>query len=566
MRKMSKKFIVCLVAFSLIAAVLPVAALADGTYGTVALETKLDTDIVVYENRFANEAAFNAVYNQDVDYGIHPINASAGSAVKFSYQSNFTGAGLAAANYESTQIRTYNGDSQKKAKGFWIDLDKVLADYGPGTYSFSFRVNSPAKPGLIEAVLNTAEDQSVLGDILWTSHDQTESSPYVNLGGHVLCRRWTEDGTGGSNNNNGNNNQDALNNVTLSSTTYVPESASHLRFFFGGTIFDGTANNYNVGGKSNGWTPVFFDDLVITKKANMYQDAAVMGGTATLTSRLTSLDGNDHDGVLISAVYDSSNGLYDFQTADVTVSGSQEETSTVNVPASGDYTIKTFFWDDLDNITPYTLSSKQYESLASDGGFETPFTYLDQRWMKSTSENADLVADAAYTGLKGVKTTKSSSDTWTYIGYGAKIPTAGTQASPGDPSLLADVLNAYGKGQYKISFMAKTAEAGATANAYLMYQPIYQDYGKLASSIGYINTTSCRYSTSAQAVTDEWTKVEYTVNFYPLPSGKTVGAGNTSGWLSYRYNNYAFWVVATGASESTSLYIDDFKIEKISDL
>ncbi|MCR4719527.1 MAG: hypothetical protein K5768_07855 [Firmicutes bacterium] len=558
MKKMSKKFMACVIAISLLAAVLPAAAFAEGTYGAVALETKLDNDIVVYENHFADEAAFNAVYNKDVDYGIHPINAAAGSAVKFTYQSNFTGAGLAAANYESTQIRTYNGDPKTKAKGFWIDLDKVLEDYGPGAYSFSFRVNSPASPGLIEAVLNTAEDQSLLGDIIWGVHDRTESSPYVNLGGHVLCRRWTES-------SNGNNNQDPLNNVRLSSTTYVPEGSEHLRFFFGGTIFDGAADSRNVGGGA-GWKPVFFDDLVITKKANGYQDTAIVGGTATLKSTLTSLDGNVHTGYLISAVYDNTNDLLYYQQSDVITVGGETPTeqpiiSTVNLPSTGGYTIKTFFWDDFENITPYCISSKPHDSLMPNSSFETPFANSAYRWTESGSNLNQDIEGAAYTGQKGVAKGISAGGTYIRVNEGPTL-SPGTSGAPGSPTALANTLLENGKGRYKISFMAKT-EDEVNASVLLQIRPYYMDYGKLDTAIGTLDKDTTRDTTAVQTASNEWSKLEYTVDFTPMPSGRTVGSSN-SGWLSYRKNNYGLLIVASNAN--TTLYIDDFKVEKICDL
>ena len=98
-------------------------------------------------------------------------------------------------------IRSYNGDSTKHSKGFWFDLDKVLEDNGPGTYKFSFRATANAGHGLVEGCLNTLENQSDLGKILWNiqsewgTPEDEEIVGGVNIGGHVLCRRWDDTGT-----------------------------------------------------------------------------------------------------------------------------------------------------------------------------------------------------------------------------------------------------------------------------------------------------------------------------------------------------------------------------------
>lgn len=550
MKKVSKKLLAGLATALMLSSMIPTVSFAAG-YGSASLETKLDNDIVVYENHFADEAAFNAVYNQDVDYGIHPINTAAGSAVKFTYQSNFTGAGLAAANYESTQIRTYNGDPKTKAKGFWIDLDKVLEDYGPGAYTFSFRVNSPASPGLIEAVLNTAEDQSTLGDIIWGVHDRTESSPYVNLGGHVLCRRWYET-------NNGNNNQDPLNNVRLSSTTYIPEGAQHLRFFFGGTIFDGAADSRNVGGGA-GWKPVFFDDLVITKKANGYNDPALQNGTINLSSTVTPLNGEaEVTGTLVSAMYDAAtNALLDVDISEsMAITTPTTVASTLNHPGAGvAYKIKTFFFDSFANLSPFCLSYDPHASLMPDVSFESPFTN-DYRWTESGNNVATTGSQEAFTGARCVSKGISSTGTYIRVGEGATISPGSSQTA------LSKVLLENGKGRYKISFMAKTRDGNA--NVLLQMRPYYMDYGKLDTAIGTLDKQSAWDSTAAQTATTEWQKLEYTVDFYPMPSGRTVGSSN-SGWLSYRKNNYGLIVVASSVNATDAIYIDDFKIEKISD-
>ena len=113
MKKMSKKLMAGLMIVSLLAAVLPVTGFAaENTSGNVSLETKLDNEIVVYENRFADEAAFNAVYNKDVDYGIHPIVNGSDGGVKFTKIGDWNNHFGNTANFVDTQLRTYNGKEQ----------------------------------------------------------------------------------------------------------------------------------------------------------------------------------------------------------------------------------------------------------------------------------------------------------------------------------------------------------------------------------------------------------------------------------------------------------------------
>ncbi len=527
-----------------------VLATADASiYGTVAVQTQIAEEYeVVYENGFDSEAEFNAVYEQDVDYGIHPIENGTDGEVKFTYKSNFTGAGLADTNYESTQIRTFNGNSKTKAKGFWIDLDHVLETYGSGAYTFSFRVNSADSPGLIEAVLNTAEDQSELGNILWEIHEASESSPYVNLGGHILISRWDNTDTWTS----------KINNVTFQSTTYIPEDAEHLRFFFGGTIYDGAANNRNVGGSST-YRPVFFDDLVISKKTN-----SAYTGMLNLSSQVVSVDGAEHSGRLISALYDSSNMLVSTAVSDVITVGSDAVSIESALDVSGGYddgyTVKTFFAEIGGRIIPYGIAYHPQTSLFPNNNLESPFTNA-YRWMDD-SNVISLSPDAAYSGSRGA--TRGIAQSGTYIKIGeSEIPSPGTSAAPGDATALAKVLLENGKGTYRISFMAKTQSGDA--NLVLHFRPYYQNYSQRDIAIGTIDTPTTRWSVGEQTATPEWREIEFEVTFNPLASGATVTAGRTDGWLSYRKNNYGMYLVGSSVNDTDVLYIDDFKVEKISD-
>lgn len=551
---MSKKLMTGLMIVSLLAAMLPATGLAsENSLGNVSLETKLNNDIVVYENRFADETAFNAVYNKDVDYGIHPIVNGSDGGVKFTYKTNFTGAGLAEANYGSTQIRTYNGNSKTKAKGFWIDLDKVLETYGAGAYTFSFRVNSKAAPGLIEAVLNTAEDQTALENIIWGSHNADESSPYVNLGGHVLCSRWDSTDAYTS----------KLDNMTFTSTTYIPEDAKHLRFFFGGTDYDGAADSRNVGGGST-YLPVFFDDLVITKKANSYMDTALKGKDINLKSTLTPLNGVEAvTGTLVVAMYDAdTNALVDVNISEeLTVTAPINVDSTLAYPGDEvkDYVIKTFFFDGFENLAPHTLSYNPHESLMPNVSFESPFTN-DYRWIESGTNITSNSAEA-YTGIRAASKGIASGGTYIKIGEGATT-TPGSASAPASPSALATMLHENGKGTYKFSFMAKTRDGNA--NLVMHIRPYYQNFGQRDVAIGYLDVASTRWSVGPQVATPEWQKFEYEITFNPLASGETVTAGNKSGWLSYRENNYGLYMVASSIGNATDvIYIDDFKVEKI---
>lgn len=554
MKKMSKRFLATLMMVFLFAALVPTAGMATTSLGSVALETRLDNEIVVYENRFADETAFNAVYNKDVEGGIHPIVNGSDGGVKFTYQTNFTGAGLAQANYKSTQIRTYNGNSKTKAKGFWIDLDHVLETYGPGAYTFSFRANSAAAPGLIEAVLNTAEDQTTLENIIWGSHNAAESSPYVNLGGHILVSRWDSTDTWTS----------PINNVTFTSTTYIPEDAEHLRFFFGGTDYDGAADSRNVGGGKT-YMPVFFDDLVITKKANSYKDAALAGRDIQLKSIISPLgDVTSVTGTLISAMYDANtNAMLDIDVVEnITAEHPITVPSALSYPGEEveDYIIKTFFFDNYESITPFTLSYNPHESLLPDVSFESPFT-TNYRWMEG-GNNLPLNEGAVYTGTRAVSKGIAKSGTYLKVGEGATV-SPGTTSAPGSATAFANMLMENGKGTYKVSFMAKTRDNNA--NLVLHVRPYYQDYSKRDIAIGAIDKSTTRWSIGPQVATTEWQQFDFEVTFNPVASGETVTAGNTSGWLSYRKNNYGVYIVGSSANDTDVLYIDDFKVTKISD-
>ncbi len=552
MKKMSKKLVACFMLVAMLATAMPMSAFAAGT-GMISLETKLDNDIVVYENRFADEAAFNAVYNKDVDYGIHPIVNGSDGGVKFTKSDNWQSHFGNTTNFGSTQIRTYNGNSKTKAKGFWIDLDKVLETYGGGAYTFSFRVNSKAAPGLIEAVLNTAEDQTALENIIWGSHNASESSPYLNLGGHVLCSRWDSTDAYTS----------KLDNMTFTSTTYIPEDAQHLRFFFGGTDYDGAADSRNVGGGST-YLPVFFDDLVITKKANSYKDAALKGKDIKLKSTLTPLNGVESvSGVLIAAMYDAD--------TNVMLSSKMTEPLTITVPTNVDitlpypgdevenYIIKTFFFDGTENLAPYTLSYNPHESLMPNVSFEAPFTN-DYRWTEG-GNNITANSTEAYTGDRAASKGIASGGTYIKIGEGATA-TPGSASAPGSTTALAKMLLENGKGTYRFSFMAKTRDGNA--NLVMHIRPYYQNFSQRDVAIGYLDVASTRWSVGPQVATPQWQKFEFEITFNPLASGETVTAGNKSGWLSYRENNYGFYLVASSLVNATDvIYIDDFKVEKV---
>ena len=174
-------------------------------YGTVAVQTEIvDEYKIVYENHFDAEADFTNYYGKSGSaYPIYPNmgTSKGGGGVKFTWSADFKNQfGSFGNSVSGFMIRTYNGDSKNHSKGFWFDLDKVLADNGPGTYKFSFRVTAKSGHGLVEGCLNTLENQSDLGKILWNVESEwgtPAEQPVVggvNIGGHVLCRRWDEGG------------------------------------------------------------------------------------------------------------------------------------------------------------------------------------------------------------------------------------------------------------------------------------------------------------------------------------------------------------------------------------
>lgn len=581
MKKMSKRLLASVMAVSLLVALVPAVGMAQGI-GTVGLETKLDNEIVVYENHFdyQSEANFaDNVLNKGGDYGIYRLdNGDADGGVKFTDSQKWYSTFGKSDNFKSSeddttgQVRVYNGNTKTKSKGFWIDLDKVLETYGPGAYTFSFRVNSKAGgPGLIEAVLNTAEDQSTLGNILWQGRARTESSQFVNLGGHVLVSREY-------NTANANGNGDAINNVTFTSTTYIPEGAQHLRFFFGGTVYDSTTATGidasilrgSVGGSAT-YLPVFFDDLVITKKANAYQDYALIGDDIKLKSTVTPLNGLEPTGRLIAAMYDAdTNEMLDVEISDeMTLTAPTVIESTLEYPGEevADYKIKTFFFDGFENLTAYSLASNPHESLFPDMSFESPFTN-DYRWVESGSkQNVNIATDVAYTGARSLtRTVAGGGSVWLSVGEGETYTASNASgtpsaANPGSPTAWAKMLQENGKGTYKISFMAKAGNANTTVE--LQMRTYYQDFGKRDVSIGYTPTPNSYDTLAKKTLSTEWQKFEYTYDFTPLPSGRTVSTSNNSGWLSYRNNNYVSYLIARNGGSETTIYIDDFKVEKV---
>ena len=547
MKKISKKLCAGLVAALLLASVIPTVSFA--AYGTASLETKLDNDIVVYENHFENKATdFDAVYNKDVDYGIHNTCLNAEGGVKYTDKADFKDAAqknghssdaqaIADNYFGSYQIRAYNGNNAKQSKGFWIDLDKVLEDYGPGTYTFSFRTSMFTGHGLAEACLNTLEDQSQLGDILWGTHTDGQDSDYVNIGGHVLCRKWDESG-------------DVLS-KTFTSTTYIPEGSEHLRFFFGGSIF--SSDSYTVGGST--YKAIFFDDLVITKKANGYNDPALQNGTINLSSTITPLGNVDSvTGTLASAIYsESTHAMLDMDISDpMTITTPTTVTSSLEHPGSGvDYQIKSFFFDSFANLSPFCLSYDPHESLMPNPSFEAPFT-SSYRWMSGNS-NLPVNTTNVYTGSRSIQGSVSNSGTWLKVGQGAIATANGTVASP---TSLAQMLLENGKGTYKVSFMAKMRDNNA--NVKLEVRRYVQSSNAQDKDMGTAEVTPHQYS-ATQTLGTDWQKMEFEIDLRP----KTLWG--SAGVISYRKNNYQFSVVVTSTNSADVIYIDDFKVEKISD-
>ena len=56
---------------------------------------------------------------------------------------------------------------------------------------------------------------------------------------------------------------------------------------------------------------------------------------------------------------------------------------------------------------------------------------------------------------------------------------------------------------------------------------------------------------------NEWQKVEFELSMYP----KTYWGGTEA--ISYRKNNYPFYLIATSTNASDAIYIDDFKVTNV---
>lgn len=523
---------------SMIASVIPTSGLAaEVTLGKVSLETKLDNDIVVYSNTFDNDAAFNAVYNKDVEGGIHFVGNS--GAVKHTYKADYKPSGTANdSNYKTPQIRVYS-EKKTHARGFYVDLDHILKQYGPGAYTFSFSTSLQTHAGLIEASLNTLEDQKQLGSILWGATTNGNHSRFVNFGGHVLVNHPT------------NSNTSQVYNKVFESTTYIPEDAEHLRFFFGGSLINDTSKNW---GGSGDYKVAYFDDLKITKKANSYKDAALVNGDIKLKSTITPLGETESaTGKLIAAMYDKdTKALLDIDVSEeVTVTVPTTLESTLKYPGVENYEIKTFFFDGIETLSPYTLAYNPHDSLMPNVSFEAPFT-TNYRWTES-GNNVDTKAASVFSGKRGIGKGISSGGTYIKIGEGATATKAGTAASA---TALANVLHENGMGKYKVSFMAKTRDNNATVK--LQARRHVQGSTKMDAGFGSAEVNE-QTSTSAVTVTPQWQKVEFELSMYP----KTYWGGTEA--ISYRKNNYPFYLIATSTNASDAIYIDDFKVTKVSE-
>ena len=511
----------------------------DSIYGTVAVETQVvDEWEVVYENDFGAESDFTNFYNKaDSDYPIYPNmgTTKGGGGVKFTWSSDFKNQ-FGKNPSTGTMIRAYNGDSTKHSKGFWFDLDKVLEDNGPGTYKFSFRVTAKAGHGLVEGCLNTLENQSDLGKILWNiqsewgTPEDEDIVGGVNIGGHVLCRRWDDTGT--------------IDEQVFESVTYIPEDAEHLRFLFGGSVdYDAS---HAVGG--NGWNPIAMDDLIISKKVSSAETDDL-----ELKSTVVSVDGGEYSGYLISALYDENNALVDTDISELTDVGEEPVEIYTSVDISDvygeDYTVKTFFADIDGHITPYGLSYDPTSSLFPNYNFENPFTE-DYRVLKYANE-VGLSADAAYSGVNGLKLDLDGGATYFSIGEGETVTKNEVSAST---TAFAKTVWENGAGTYRISFMAKATDE-ATVKAEVR-RHIFSTSKQDTNGNGSIEVTPHTYSDSEQ-ITDEWNEIQLDVEIEPMTPW-----GGASEYVSYRRNNYPLKLVITG---SGSVYVDDFKVEKISE-
>ena len=555
MKKMSKKILTGLMMTSLLASMLPTTGLAAGSaFGKVSLETKLNNDIVVYSNNFnypeldkeadvatAKKNKFNnELLNKDVPGGFHYIGESGALAYTTSGDYKPSGSGPSTterSNYKDPQIRIYSG-AANDTKAFYIDLDYILEQYGHGTYTFSFTTSMMPKNGLVEACLNTLEDQTKLGEILRTNSTDGNHSKYVNFGGHILVNHQETQNS-------------AAYNWSFTSTTYIPEDAQHLRFFFGGS--DRTSTG--VGG-SGGWKAAYFDNLVITKKANSYKDAALANGNIKLKSTISTLNGvASATGQLVAAMYDADTGalLNTDISEEITVTSTSTVESTLPYPGGNvkDYVIKTFFFDGFETLAPYTLAYNPHESLMPNVSFEAPFTD-SYRWTES-GNNVDTKPAYVYSGNRAIGRGITSGGTYIKIGEGKTATANGTVATP---TALSNVLHENGMGKYKVSFMARTRDNNASA--YLMVKRHVQGTKEMDAAIGKYEVSGYP-NTAAQTITNEWKKFEYELDFYP----RTHSGG--SNLINYRQNNYPFYIVASSTNANDAIYIDDFKVEKISE-
>lgn len=538
------KSFACILSAALSMTAIGVSAYADEPiYGTVAVQTEIaDEYEIVYENHFDAETDFTNYYNKsDSAYPIYPNMGTikGGGGVKFTWSADFNNQfGSFGGSQSGFMIRTYNGDSKNHSKGFWFDLDKVLDDNGPGTYKFSFRVTAKSGHGLVEGCLNTLENQSDLGKLLWNVESEWGTPEGetivggVNIGGHVLCRRWDESGD--------------VNQQIFESTTYIPEDAQHLRFLFGGSVdYDA---GHDVGG--SGWNPVAMDDLVIYKKVNSAEN-----GTLNLKSTVVSVDGNEHSGRLVSALYNEKNALVSTSVSEETVIGAEAVEIYSSLDTSGGYdktyTVKTFFAQIDNHIVPYSISYNPSASLFADYNFESPFT--DDYKILKYSEPVSISSNSAYTGKKGIELKLDAGDTYFAVGEGEILTKDGVNAST---TALAKAVWENGKGKYRISFMAKTTGDDATIMAQVRRHIFSTSKQDTIGGNGSIEVTPHIHSQS-QTITSEWNEIQLDVDISPMtPWG---GAGE---YVSYRRNNYPLKLIVNGTG---SIYIDDFKVEKISD-
>ena len=536
------RIIACVLSFALSVTTVFVYA-EEPIYGTVAVQTRLaDEYEIVYENHFNSESDFTAYYNKpDSDYPIYPNTGTVkgGGGVKFTWGSDFNAQfGSFGGSVSGTMVRSYNGDSKNHSKGFWFDLDKVLADNGFGTYKFSFRATAKTGHGLVEGCLNTLENQSDLGKLLWNvesefgTPSENDIIGDVNIGGHVLCRRWDESGD--------------INQKVFESITYIPEDAQHLRFLFGGSVdYDPV---YTVGG--SGWNPIAMDDLVIYKKKN-----SIEYGSLNLKSDVVSVDGNEHSGRLISALYDEKNALVSTDISEITNIGEEavEILSSLDLPYGYNegYTIKTFFTNVNNHIIPYGISYNPLFSLMPDYNFETPLG-MNYRILKY-NEDINVSDDAVYTGKKGIKLNLDAGDTFFRIGDGEVLTKDGVSASE---TALARAVWENGKGKYRISFMAKTSGNDASVRAEVrrhIFSTLKQD---VTDGNGSIEVTPHIYS-QTETVTSQWSEIQLYVDIVPMTPW-----GGANEYVSYRRNNYPLKLIINGEG---SVYIDDLRLEKISD-